>query len=120
MDERDRLILRRTLGVASWLYAAFGVVVALMLLRLEPGGEGIYAPRTFAALVLAHAVLLGAAGEALARPRRWALPVTLLAAAGALFFAVLEAAKGNALSAALDGGYALLAVTILLKTRASP
>ncbi len=115
-EERNRLILVRTLGIVSWLYAAERTLVGLALLRIE-GGEGILAPRTFGPLSLAHAALLGVAGAALLPDRRWAWVPALGAAVGAASFAVLEGLNGIWTNAAVDAAYVLIAAVTLLKPR---
>lgn len=117
LEERNRLILVNTLGVISYLYATFSVVVGLMLLGAPPHGEGLYASRTFGALHMAHAVLLGGAGAALRRRRSWAWLASFLAAAGAAFFVTLYVRRSNWTNGALDGLYALLVLVAFFKAR---
>jgi hypothetical protein len=114
--ERDRLILARTAGIVSWIYAAERALVGLALLQAR-GGAGLYAPRVFGTLCLVHAALLVAAGGALLKDRRWAWGPGVLAAAGAVFFAVLETRQANWTNAAVDAAYAVVAAAVLLKRR---
>lgn len=114
--ERNRRILAGTAGIVSWLYAAERTLVGLALLR-PPGGSGIFAPRTFGTLCLAHAVLLVVAGAAFVRDRRWAWGPGALAAAGAVFLAALMALKGSWTNVAVDGAYALVVAAVLSRRR---
>ncbi len=117
LEERNRLILRRTLSAAAWLVAAWSLLLGLALLTAPPAGEGLYASRLYGKLMAAHGLLLGISGGALWRPRRGAWALAGLAAAGSLFFAVLDGLKPNWQSAALDLVFPLLAAATFLKSR---
>jgi hypothetical protein len=114
--ERNRQILARTAGIVSWLYAAERTLVGLALFQ-SPGGSGIFAHRAFGTLCLAHAVLLLVAGAAFVRDRRWAWGPGVLAAAGAVFLAVLMALKASWANVAVDGAYALVVAAVLARRR---
>lgn len=103
--------------MVSYLYAVFSIIVGLLILGEPRTGRGLYDSRTFAVLMILHGTLLAAAGQGLRSSRPWAAALTLLAAAGALFFAVLDARKANWVNAGLDALYVLLVVAILLRTR---
>jgi hypothetical protein len=117
-DERDRAILRRTLSAAAWLYAAFGLLVGLSALLARSARPGAYDPALYASLLSVHALLLAAAGWTLWRPRPFAWTATLLAAAGSVFFTVLDARAGHSFNAVLDAVFPLLALGVCFKLRA--
>jgi len=106
-EERDRLVLVRTAGIVSWIYAAERTLV------------GLGAPGTFATLCLVHAVLLGAAGAALFGDRRWAWAPVLAAAGGAVAFAIFEGLHSCWMNAGVDAAYAVVAAFALLRRRHS-
>lgn len=118
-DERNRQILRRTLSVVSFLYAAWSAVLALMFVSAPPVGDGLYASRTYGAFMFAHAALLGGAGGALWKPRPGAWAAVGLAGAGSLFFAVLDAQRPNWENVALDAVYPALAAAVFFRVRRS-
>ena len=107
MDERDSLILRRTLSAISALYAAFGAAIG------GPGWQVSLYPK----LMVLHAAGLALGAYLLWKPRRGATLVTLLAAAGSLGFAVADLRLGHADVAVLDGAYAFLAPLLLFYSR---
>ncbi len=117
--ERNRLVLRRTLGAVSYLYAAFGIVMGLALLGPRRVGSGLYDSRTFAAILIGHGIILAATGEALRASRGWAGALALLAAGGSAFLAVLDFGRGNWVNGGLDAAYVLITLGILLRTRHS-
>lgn len=113
---RNALILRRTLSAISWIYAFWsGLFAALALSVGQPSAAGLYDAR----FILLHAVLLAAAGIWQWRPRRGAVAVTLLAAAGSVFFVVLDLRRGHAETALIDGAYVPLAAILWFKSRPS-
>lgn len=118
MAERNRLVLVRTAGIVSWLYAVERGITGLALLQSR-SGEGLYEARLFGTFSLAHAALLVAAGAAFIRDLRWAWAPALLAAAGAVFFVVLHADRSNWTGAGVDAAYAAVAALALLKRRHS-
>ncbi len=117
--ERNRLILVRTLGIVSWLFAAERTLVGLALLQAGVG-SGPAGPATFGTASLAHAALLLAAGAALIRDARWAWAPALAAAAVAAIFSAVEAAMSNWTCAAVDAAYVLIAAATLARKRHSP
>ncbi len=118
-DERNRLILVRTAGIVSWIFAAERTLVGLAALQSREGGRGLTAPRTFGMLLLAHAVLLVAAGAGLFRDRRWAWAPALVAAGGAVFLAMVEGLHRSWTPMAVDAAYAVVVAAALLKRRHS-
>jgi hypothetical protein len=112
-EERNALILRRTLSAISWIYAFWSGLFAAMALSVQAPAGGLYDAR----LILGHALLLGAAGIWQWKPRRGFLPVTLLAAAGSVFFVVLDLQRGHVETALIDGAYVPLAAVLLFKSR---
>lgn len=114
-EERNALILRRTLSAISWIYAFWSALFAAMALSVQPRQGGLYDAR----LILLHAGLLGAAGIWQWKPRRGVLAMTILAAAGSLFYVGLDLARGHADTALVDGSYVPIAAVLLFKSRAS-
>jgi hypothetical protein len=112
-QERNAFILRRTLSAISWIYAFWsGLFGALAVSVRQPSG-GTYDAR----LILLHAALLGWAGALLWRPRRGAVAVTLMAAAGSAYFVVLDLLRGPVETAFIDGAYIPIAAVLLFKSR---
>jgi len=107
-DGRNAAILRRTLSAISWVYALWSFMLGGM------AGAGSLAAK----LLIAHGALLGAAGTLLWKPRRAAIPATLLAAAGSIFFVFYDLGLGNSQAACTDGGYVVVAIALLYKSRA--
>lgn len=105
-EERNAIILRRTLSAVSWLYAIFNGFV---------GFHGI--DQLAGRLMLGHAALLALAGTMLWRPRRGATLALLAAAAGSVGFVVLDLRRGSVPAAAVDGLYVLVAAALLYKSR---
>jgi uncharacterized membrane protein len=106
-DERNAAILRRTLSAISWLYALWSGMLGAIT------GAGSLPAK----LLIAHGALLGMAGTLLWKPRRAAVPVTLLAAAGSIFFVLYDLKLGNSQAAFIDGGYVVVALALLYKSR---
>ena len=113
-EERNAIILRRTLSTGSWLYGFWTGMFAAMTLSIPASG------RYDGPLLLGHAALLGLAGFLLWRPRPLALAATLVAVAGSIFFVVLDVQRHNIPSALVDGAYVLLAAVLLYKSRRRP
>ena len=112
-QERNAFILRRTLSAISWIYAFWsGLFAGLALSVQRPSGDP-YDAR----LILLHAAVLAWAGSFLWRPRRGALAITLLAAAGSGYFVVLDLLRGHIETAFIDGAYLPLAAVLLFKSR---
>ena len=113
-EERNAIILRRTLAAASWLYALWtGLVAAVAWGRTTAGPHDAH-------LLLVHGALLALAGLLLWKPRRGALLAVLAAAAGSIFFVVLDLRRQSASSALVDGGYVLIAAVLLFNSRPRP
>ena len=113
-EERNALILRRTLSAVSWIYAFWSGLFAALALVVRQPAQGLYDPR----FILLHAVLLALAGTLQWRRRRGALGATAVAAAGSIFFVVLDFQRGHLETALIDGFYVPLAATLWLKSRA--
>ncbi len=80
-DERNRLILRRTLSAISWLCGSLNALLGMTAWSVrQPLGPW----------VTGHAVLLGLAGFGLWRPRRWGWTAALLGSAVSVVFVVLD------------------------------
>ncbi len=107
-EERNAVILRRTLSGISWLYGLFEGLLGLL------GWSGGTYPRIMAA----YAALLALAGTMLWKSRRGAAWVTLAAALGSIGVALWDLMGYRKPDAALvDGSYAVIAVLLLLKSR---
>lgn len=106
-EERNAAILRRTLSAISLLYAIFNA--GLGGLTWAQG----WVPRWMAG----QGVLLALAGVLLWKPRRGAVLVTLLAAAGEIAFVVFDLRRQSLQAAGVDGLYVLVAAILLLKSR---
>ena len=117
-EERNRIILGRTLSAISHLYAAFsGLVMGLSLLAAAPTRPGIHGSRAIGWMSLSHGVLYLAAGWMLWRPRRGAWLVTLMAAAGSVALSALDFMGRRLESIPIDGLYAPVALAIFLQVR---
>jgi hypothetical protein len=113
-EERNAIILRRTLGAISWLYALWtGLFAAAAWGRTTAGPHD-------AKILAAHAVLLALAGLLLWKPRRGAILAALAASAGSLYFVVLDLRRHSGPSALVDGAYVVLAVLLLYNSRRQP
>lgn len=111
-EERNRLILRRTLSAISWLVALWSTGLGLAILKL-PRTDALYDPR----LMMVHGGLLAGAGWLLWKPRAGAWIATAVAAAGSAYFVVLDLRHSHWQSALVDGLYIPLALGIFLATR---
>ena len=107
MDERDSLILRRTLSAISALYASFGGLI---------GGLGWHVS-LYPKLMVLHSLGLALAAFLLWKPRPGSLAVTLLAAAGSIAFAWADVRLHHPQTALLDGAYAFIAGVLLVYSR---
>jgi hypothetical protein len=116
-DERNRIILRRTLAAISHLYGAFSAFFGASLLAALPRGAGIHGSRTLGWVSLLHAALFFAVGTALWKPRKGATLAALAAALGSITLAVFDLAGNRLGSIATDGMYAVVALVILLLIR---
>jgi hypothetical protein len=106
-EARNAIILRRTLSAVSWLYALFNGGMGLLLWPVGP----------VARLMVAHGALQALAGTMLWKPRRGAVPAALLAAAGSIFFVILDFRRQNPQAALIDAVYPLAALILLVKSR---
>lgn len=117
-EERNRLILRRTLSAVSHLYAAWSLLVGLAIATAPHNGEeGLYASRTYGLLMMLHGALLALAGWTLWKPRRGAWIAVAFAALGSAFFATLDGRRHEWHNVLLDAAYPLLAAGLFAKTR---
>jgi hypothetical protein len=107
-EERNRLILRRTLSFVAWQYALWSAFLGL--LQAELG-------RSQGWWMSGHALLLGLSGFGLWRPRAWSWGATALAAAGSLLFVAQDLRSRNFQAAAVDGAFAALALGVFLAVR---
>jgi hypothetical protein len=113
-EERNAIILRRTLSAASWLYALWtGLIATAAWGRTTAGPHD-------AQLLALHAALLALAGVLLWKPRRGALVAVLAAAAGSITFVVLDLERRSGSSALVDGAYVVLAAVLLYNSRRRP
>lgn len=119
-EERNRLILRRTLSAVSHLYAAWSLLVGFAIAAApHPAGEGLYASGVYGSLMMLHGALLGLAGWTLWKPRRGAWGAVALAALGSLFFATLDGLRHHWQNVLLDAAYPVLAAGAFARTRPS-
>lgn len=103
-EDRNRLILRRTLSAISWLCCSVSALLGLTAWSFHhPMGPW----------VTGHAALLGLAGFGLWRPRRWGWPAALVASAVSVAFVVLAR---HWQAAAFDAIYPLFALAVLGST----
>lgn len=100
-DDRNRLILRRTLSAVSWFCSLLNALLGLTAWSFrQPLGPW----------VTAHALLLGLAGFGLWKPRPWGWTAALLASAGSVAFVVQDR---DWRAAAFDAVYPVVALLIL-------
>jgi hypothetical protein len=113
-QDRNALILRRTLSAVSWLYALWtGLIAAAAWGRTTAGPHD-------AKFLVAHAALLALTGILLWKPRRGAIVAVLAAAAGSIYFVVLDLRRQGVASALVDGAYVVLAAVLLYNSRRHP
>jgi hypothetical protein len=113
-EDRNAIILRRTLGAISWLYALWtGLIATAAWGRKTSGAHD-------AQLLAAHAGLLALAAVLLWKPRRGAALAVLAAAAGSIYFVVLDVRRHSVSSALVDGTFVVLAAVLLYKSRRRP
>ena len=111
-EERNRIILRRTLCAIAWICALFTAVLAAPLTGLGPDDL-----RRRAWLLLGHAVLLAASGVGLWKPRFWGWPVALAATFASLGYVTFHLLGRNWQAAWVDALYPLTAIVVFLRTR---
>jgi len=112
-EERNALILRRTLSAISWIYAFWSGLFALMALAAGLRTQGPHDLH----LILVHSAVLLLAGVLTWKPRRGALAAVLIACAGSLYFAGVDVHRDRLETALLDGAYVPLALLLLFKSR---
>lgn len=111
-DDRNRLILRRTLSAVSWIWAAWSGLLGAPIVAIPESDV-----RLRGWLLLGHAALLAVAGAGLWKPRRWGWPATGLAALAGVGFAIAAFRSGHAEAGAVDALFPLCAAGIWLQTR---
>lgn len=111
-EERNRIILRRTLSAVAWICSVWTALLAAPLTAL--GSDGL---RRRAWLMLGHALLLAAAGTGLWKPRRWGWIATLVAGLASLGFVGVDLLGRNWQSGAVDALFPALAAVVFLQTR---
>ena len=119
-EERNRLILRRSLSAVSHLYGLFSGILGWSVWMVAPRRAGLHGSRFLGTYGLGQAVLFFAAGWALWRPRRWAWVLVTSAAASSAALALLDFLGGRMQSLPVDGLYALVALVIGLQARPRP
>ncbi|HLF92494.1 MAG TPA: hypothetical protein VJB14_03480 [Planctomycetota bacterium] len=119
-EERNRLILRRSLSAVSHLYGLFGALVGWSLWMRPPHGAGVHGSRFIGTYSLLQAALYIAAGWMVWRPRRGAWLLVLAAAAASSALAFLDFLGGRMQSLPVDGLYALVALALWLQARPRP
>lgn len=112
-DDRERLILRRTLSAIAWLYAMWNVLLGLPVALTQAASSQWGA----AWGLVGHGGLLAAAGIGLWKPRRWGWPAAFAAAAVSLAFVGRDLRNGNPGLAVVDGAWPALAIAIFLLVR---
>jgi hypothetical protein len=112
-EERNAIILRRTLSAISWIYAFWSGLFALMALAAGIPTQGPHDLH----FILVHSSVLVLAGVLTWRPRPGALASVLLACAGSLYFVGVDVQRGRIETALLDGAYIPLALLLLFKSR---
>lgn len=116
-DDRNRAILRLTLGIVGWLYCGAWILTGFLILHPK-SGVGAYSPRAYGVGMLAHAVVFALAGQSMIKGARLQWPLTILAALGSIAFTALDARVGAWYPAAIDAFYPLLVLLVLWKGRA--
>ena len=111
-EERNRIILRRTLSAVAWICSMWSALLAAPLTGLPEADI-----RRRGWLMLGHAVLLGAAGVGLWKPRRWGWPATALAGLGSLGFVAVDLLSRAWQAALVDALFPALALAVFLQTR---
>jgi hypothetical protein len=119
-EERNRLILRRSLSAVSHLYGLFSALVGWSLWMTSARGAGLHGSRFLGTYSLAQAALFVAAGWMLWLPRRGAWLLVFAAAVGAGVLALLDVLGGRMQSLPVDGLYALVALALGLQSRPRP
>ena len=110
-EEGNAAILRRTLSAIGWLYALWTGLL---------GAAAWHARETVTVdprLFFLHAAVLGLSGVMLWKPRRGAVLVTILAAAGSVGFVVFDLMRSGVQAALIDGAYPVLAAALLYNSR---
>lgn len=111
-EERDRIILRRTLSAVAWICSMWTALLAAPLTAL--GQDDL---RRRAWLMLGHAALLAASGVGLWRPRRWGWIATLAAGLASLGFVGVDLLGRNWQAGAVDALFPALSAVVFARTR---
>jgi hypothetical protein len=101
-EERNRLILRRTLSAISGIWSLWSLALGASFWHLG---------KSYGLWMMGHAAVLALAGFGLWKPRRWGWAAAFLAAAGGAGFAAFDAPRSFQ-SAALDAVYPLLCLVL--------
>jgi len=111
-EERDRIILRRTLSAVAWICALWTAVLGAPLAGF--GNDDI---RRKGWLMLGHALLLAASGVGLWKPRVWGWPAALAATLGSLGFVGVDLLGRHWEAAWVDALFPLTAIVVFVLTR---
>ena len=111
-EERNRIILRRTLCAVAWICALWNAALGAPLAGL--GNDDV---RRKGWLMLGHAVLLAASGIGLWKPRLWGWPAALAATLASLAFVAVDLLGRHWETAWVDGIFPLTAIVIFARTR---
>jgi hypothetical protein len=111
-EERNRIILRRTLSAVAWICAVWTALLAAPLT-----GFGTDDIRRRGWLMLGHAVLLAASGVGLWRPRSWGWLVTLIASLASAAFVAGDLLRGHPWAAVVDGLFPACSLAVYIGAR---
>lgn len=111
-EERNRIILRRTLSAVAWICALWTAALGAPL-----AGFGIDDIRRKGWLMLGHAVLLAVSGVGLWKPRAWGWPATLAATLASLGFVAVDLLGRHWETAWVDALFPLTATFVFVRTR---
>lgn len=111
-EERDRIILRRTLSAVAWICSLWSGLLASPLTGMPDPDV-----RRRGWLMLVHALFLAAAGVGLWKPRRWGWLATLAAGLGSGAFVAVDLLSRHWETAVVDALFPLLALAVFVKTR---
>ena len=111
-EERNRIILRRTLCAVAWLCALWTAALAAPLTGFGPDDL-----RRRGWFMLGHAALLAASGVGLWKPRLWGWPVAFAATLASLGYVTFDLLGRNWQAAWVDALFPLTAIVVFLRTR---
>ena len=111
-EERDRIILRRTLCAVAWICALWTAALGAPL-----AGFGIDDIRRKGWLMLGHALLLAASGVGLWKPRLWGWTAALAATLASLGFVAVDLLGRHWGAAGVDALFPLTAIVVFARTR---